>query len=764
MASVLSLEVITNKQRRENASQRWRQLQVAVASLVATSAFAAEKGGPVAAEESGGALEEIVVTAQRREQALQDTPLALSVMTSKDLVRSSTRDVSDLSGVIPGFVVGGKLTGGGNQALSIRGVTGQTVLTGTDTAVSVYLDGIYLSKPDAAFFTLADVERVEVLRGPQGTLYGRNATAGAINIITRTPSRDEWQGTFDASYGNYDSYQVQGYVGGPLAGGFSGSLSAVAAGHDGYFRNSANGRDANGQKSVTVRGKLRYLTEDERFEAVLSYDRTRETADLAYFHFGYGTPANFQYFGVSNPDETFVDWDDYNDDEHVSQGASLTMNYRPNKEWTFTSISGWRELTVETLYSVTPPGGFPAIGGQAIQSINNSKYGPALSQEFRAVYDGDRIKFTGGLTYFQEDVRSHFGGAVRPLNSPPADLRTVATAPIVETDVKSYAAYAQVDWEFVDRFTATLGLRANHENRKMFEIFPAVPGQPTLNSKVKDDALIPKIGLTYRPSERLMFFASVAEGYQAPGQSYSANPPPTGVILEVAPEELTSFEAGFKSEWLDGRLRINATAFHYDYDPLQVRVTTGLNQFRIVNATAKVDGLEVEVAAALTPNLIFSANALALDARYTEFCGNAIPFDRPADCQLPGTTGGNNGVSRKGDPLNQAPDWQVNVGLNYNRPLDNGMNFTANASYSYQSEVSFTPGANRFARGEAFGRVNLRVGLTLANGLEIYAFGRNLNDEQSKQGVIYTFLVGNVLDAGQITPPRTYGAGVRYSF
>jgi iron complex outermembrane receptor protein len=738
------------------------RLVAAVSGVLAAAAASAQAGAP--RSDTAASLEEVVVTAQRREENLQETPITLSVLSSEDLARNATRDIADLSGRVPGLVIGGKLTGGGNQAISLRGVTGQTVLTGADTAVSVYIDGVYLSKPDAAFFTLADVERIEILRGPQGTLYGRNATAGAINIITRTPSSDAWQGSIDANYGNYGGYDARGYLGGPVGGGFSASVSVAAAGHDGYFRDFVTGSRENGQDSRTIRGKLRYATADGAFDAVLSYDRTSEDNDVAYFHFGYGTAATFQYFGVSNPDTTFVDWSDFNGGENLSQGASLTLNYRPSQQWTLTSVTGWRKLSVDTLYSVTPPGGFPAVGGQRVQSINHSDYGPAVSQELRAVYDGERVKATVGATYFQEDVRSHFGGGVRPMSAPIADLFTIATAPIVETDVKSYAAFAQVDWEFIDRFTATFGLRSNHEEREMFEVFPAVAGQPTLRSTVKDDKIIPKLGLSFQANDRLMFYASASEGYQAPGQSYSAIPPPAGRILEVEPEKLIAFEGGIKSEWLDGRLRVNATAFHYDYDPLQVRVTTGLNQFRIVNATAKIDGFEMDLAAAVTPDLVLTANVLALDAAYDEFCDSPIPFDRPTDCQLPGTAGGNNGVSRKGDPLNQAPDWQFNLGFNYRRAMQNGLTMTLDGSYSYQSEVYFVPGANRYARGEPLGRANLRVGVTLRNGVELYAFGRNLTDDQSQMGIIYTALVGNVLDAGQITPPRTFGAGLRYSF
>lgn len=739
-----------------------RRIPALVAGLFAAGAALAQQV-PADSSAATGSLEAVVVTAERHKANAQVTPISLSVLSDEALARANVNNLSDLSGYVPGLVVGEKLTGGGNNAITIRGVSGQNVLTGLDGAVSVYLDGVYLSKPDAAFFALADVERVEILRGPQGTLYGRNATAGAVNIITRTPSNTSWQGTVDANMGNYNSYSRRAYAGGPLGGGFAASISVASTGHDGYITNSADGTKVGGIDSDTYRAKLHFQTDDKKLEAILAYDRTRENQDMMVFQYGYGPANAFKWFGLSNPGVTFVDWDNYNYAKHVSDGSNLTLNYNLSDKWTLTSITGNRKMTVDAAYSVTPPGGFPAIGGLGIQSLNHSEYGPSLSQEFRAVYQGDRLKLATGITFFKEDVRSQFGGVVAPLNSPPGDMNKVATAPVVTTNVKSAAAYAQADWEFIDKYTATFGLRANKENRKMFEVFPAIAGQPTLSSEVSDNKLLPKLGLTYKPDERWMVYASRAQGYQAPGQSYVTSP--AIPILTVAPEKLISYEVGGKSEWMGGKLRINGAAFHYDYNPLQVRVTTGLNQFKIVNAGAKVDGVELDAAYALTRNWKLTGSVVAMHARYTSsFCDTAIPFDRPLDCQLTGTSGANNGVSRVGDPLNQAPDKQVNLGFSYRLPLNGGRTFTADGSYSFQSEMYFTPGKNVYARAEPIGRTNLRAGLMFANDVELYGFINNLDNKQTQQGMIYTALVGNVLSAGGISPPRTVGAGLRYSF
>lgn len=717
---------------------------------------------PAQAAEDNVGLDEIVVTAQRREENVQDTPLSVTAVSADDLRRTSTSTLTDLQ--VPSLVVGGKLTGGGNQPITLRGVTGQTVLTGLDSAVSVYLDGVYLPKPDSAFFSLADVERIEVLRGPQGTLYGRNATGGAINIVTRVPG-DELSGIFDVSYGEYGSYEGRAYLGIPLANGLSASVSLMATGNDGYFSNSiAPFEDLNSVDSLTGRVKLRYESEGGAFDATLSYDRTEEDADIAYFHYGFGPIGSPTYVGVSNPDQTFSTWSNFNYSEVVSQGYSLLMNYRPNEFWTITSVTGLRELDVHSGYSITPPGGFPVIAPNMIQSLNDSNYGPAITQELRAVYDGDTVKFTTGVSYFHDEVWSHFGGAVRPFDQPAANLDTIATAPVVETETTSYGVFAQLDWEFMPRWTASIGARGNREERSMHETFTAVVGQPTLDSNVEDDHLIPKVGLSYRPTDDLMIYASVSQGYQAPGQSYSTNP--VVPILEVDPEELTSYEIGVRSDWLDGRLRVNATAFHYQYDPLQVRVTVGLNQFNIVNAAAEVDGFEFEVAGRVTSDLTLFANGTLLNSEYTDFCDSPIALDAPSNCRLPGTgVGPNNGVSRVGNPLNQAPELQYTVGFNYEHPLPLGTTFNLDGSYSFIDEFFSAPAAlDPYLKTDSLGRLNLRAALSLDNGIEFYAFGRNLTNDQSQGSVLYTGLLGGILDVGQITAPRVIGAGVRYSF
>lgn len=223
--------------RQLGAQTRIAGLAVALACGVSNAAHAqSDATSGVAAVQDG----EIVVTAQRREQRLQEVPLAISAIGAEQLSDRGVTDISAITAVVPSVSITGNAGNGGFKLLSIRGLSGQAVPIGQSQTVAVYLDGEYLPRPDAAFFSLDDIERLEVLRGPQGTLYGRNSTAGAINIITRMPG-DRLEGGIDASYGNFDHVLVKGSLSGPLGGGFSAGISGSFEQRDGFFTNSVTG-------------------------------------------------------------------------------------------------------------------------------------------------------------------------------------------------------------------------------------------------------------------------------------------------------------------------------------------------------------------------------------------------------------------------------------------------------------------------------------------------------------------------------------------
>ena len=232
-------------------------------------------------EKRSDEVQTVVVTAQYRKERLQDIPISMSALSSEDLSRRSVTDLSSLSGLVPGLFISGSNGANGTNLISIRGISGQSQPIGAPQAAAVYLDGVYLSRPDAAFFGLDDVERIEVLRGPQGTLYGRNSTAGAINIITQDPG-DILRGSIDVNAGSYNSKNAKGSLSGPLGKGWSAGLSGSYSGADNYFVNGVTGARLDDATSSTLRGKLRYIAEGGAFDVLLSADTTKRDSQAPF--------------------------------------------------------------------------------------------------------------------------------------------------------------------------------------------------------------------------------------------------------------------------------------------------------------------------------------------------------------------------------------------------------------------------------------------------------------------------------------------------
>ncbi|MFT3755711.1 MAG: TonB-dependent receptor plug domain-containing protein [Pseudoxanthomonas sp.] len=288
-------------------------------------------------------LDSVMVTAQRRAERLQDVPISITAIGSEELALRHVNDLKSLSATVPGLLIAKAV---GTNIVALRGVSGMMPVPGASPGVAIYLDGVYLARPESGFFALDDVERIEVLRGPQGTLYGRNSTGGAINIITRDPD-DEVRGGFDLSLGNYSSRNFKGSLSAPLGGGFSAGVSAAIEGRDGYFTNPVTGHDLEGRDSYTIRGKLRYASPEGAFDAVLSADEARVKSSSAYQALYSGmSPLNAVYVGLGAPYEVPVDaaTESLLRVDVRTSGVGLTMNYAPNENVAFTSVSGYRKF------------------------------------------------------------------------------------------------------------------------------------------------------------------------------------------------------------------------------------------------------------------------------------------------------------------------------------------------------------------------------------------------------------------------------------
>lgn len=681
---------------------------------------------------------EIVVTAQRRAERLQDVPIAISALGSDSLEKRGIVDLSSLRGSIPSLTISGFAGVNASNLVSIRGVSGQALAIGASQATAIYLDGVFLPRSDAAFFVLDDMERIEVLRGPQGTLYGRNATAGAINIVTRAPGKD-LEGGVNVSYGNYDSISARGFISSPLTSNLSAGLSASYEANDGYFTNTVTGNRVRGRDALTTRAKLRY-DNGAGFDALVSGDYSRIHAHGFYKNLYDGGVLT----GIGDPKFVSTDVEDFSGVDTDIGGAALTMNFKISDSLTLTSISSWRTLKTVSMYD----GDGSAVPALRVYSVNNSD---TLNQELRAMYDGGSFRFTVGGNYFREKADLRFQvnpGPVLGLNPSPFDT----------SELDALAAFGQFEYDLAEKLTVVGGLRFNYEKRKFsIDYSKALPTPGLLlTGQVSDDILLPSFGLNYKPSRDVLLFVKFSKGYQAPG----FNPAPgarTTIPNIFGAETLNAYEVGLKSQFLDRRITLNLAGFFYDYKDMQVRSSAEAGVISVLNAaSATAKGVEAEMVVRLTPNLTFSGHVTHAQLTYDKYCEPLAPGSPQADDPLCSV-----GVAdRSGNYLNQAPRWSGGVNVDFTKDVAEGYEFNANLSYSFESKVFFTA-ANEVPGHNGWHRLDLRAGLTLPNGVEVFAYGRNLTDDRY---VAYANRFNPTIVQAAISDPRTYGFGVKYRF
>lgn len=699
---------------------------------------------------------EILVTAQRYSERLQDVPISISAITGDQLAERGITDLKALSGTVPSLFISGSAGLNGSNIISIRGLSGQPLAIGASQATAIYLDGVYLPRPDAAFFALDDLERVEVLRGPQGTLYGRNATAGAINIITKTPG-DRIEGGIDASFGNYDAIQAKGSLLFPIGGGFSGGVSGSYSRHDGYFVNSATGNRVEGNEAYTVRGKLRFEGADRRFSGLLSADISRNDGSIFF--------ENIVDTGIGDP---FVIPSDALSEARSrvlvkSSGIGLTLSLQASDAVELTYVGGYRHFTNSSAYDVDgsaagtffPPFGPPPARFNIFSvSRNESK---AYTNEFRVHYGSDALRATvGANAYINEQS---FGSA--------PSLPTVIVQPnnpIAKDKLLALAAFGQVEWTLADRLTLVGGLRFNREERNFsVDYSKANPALPNLSGRQSDNAVLPAAGINFQMTPDVLLYAKFGQGYQSPG--FNGSTPATALAPNTFnAEHMDAYEVGIKSQFLDRRLTFNAAAFHYDYSDIQVRSTITVGQVSIFNAAAgKIGGIEASLSARLIDGLTLSGNLTYLDARYTSFCEAALtgnPANGSPVCTT-GTAGPNDGFDRAGKRLNQAPKWQGGANLDFDQEIDGFGRLHALVSYSASSTVYYTTANELLASSGKVSRLDARLGLTIGEGPELYLFGRNLTNSSY---VDLALRANAFLAPVHVSEPRTYGVGLRYKF
>jgi iron complex outermembrane receptor protein len=720
-------------------------------------------GAPLTAnaQDTATGVDEVVVTAQRREERLQDVPISIAALNPQAMAAQLISDVSDLRGKVAGLSITSWAGSNASNLVSIRGISGQPLPIGANQATAIYLDGVYLSRPDAAFFGLDDVERLEVLRGPQGTLYGRNATAGAINIITRAPTRT-LVGGLTASYGSYGTYDVRGSISGPLSEHLAFGLSGNFGGHGNYYTNTFTGNKVGDKRKVTGRAKLRYESDSGAFDATLSVDAS-ETSGPDYYKSGINAAG--AYIGIGNPKLISTSLREDLFKHYIrATGAALVANYKLSDSLTATSVTSWRHVSTGSIWDNS--GTAPSTSVAAIFNKSN-----AFSQEFRSVYTGDKLTVTAGVNYYNEKANLAYS-----VNAPPAPDGTLA--PYDNSFNEAWAAFAQAEYKLTDQLTATAGLRYNYDRRSFiidYRYAGPIPAGIGFG-RIHDSVVLPAFGLNYKPTQDTMVYAKVSQGYQAPGFNFLPgipNPPVNPVTGQRNPpamntfdaEKMWAYEVGFKSQWFERRLTFNMSGFYYDYLNINVRDTISPGVALVSDAgKASVKGVETELTWKIIDGLSLNGRVTYAKSEYKDYCqpiSGGTPISSDAACTSIRTGVGLPGADRSGNRLPNSPAWSGGVGLEYTRPIGD-MQLSASVTYSFETKAYFNA-VNEIAvsNGDGWQRVDARVGLELPNEVELFAFGRNLTNDQYFGYVVRT---GPRNLFGTLSDPRIYGVGLKYRF
>lgn len=709
------------------------------AILIASPAFAQETGGAEGVER-GDVLEAVVVTAQRREENLQDVPISITTLSASALEAGGVSSVEDLSVAAPGLVMTRQLRG---STPFIRGVGTGSVAPGNESPVAQYVDGVYYMSPIGNIFSFNNVERIEVLKGPQGTLFGRNATGGLVNVITRDPSETP---TLEASvgYGDYETYMGSVYA--------SAGSERVAADlavvyrdqNEGYGKNLTTGEEVNREDEIGVRSKVLWKpTDNDRL--TFSADWSENKGDMGLTRSAYpgsllvgSTPLRGSVYDTQGSFPTRVE-------SFPTWGVSL--KYQHSFDWgEFQSLTSHRDQSSLTLLDqdATP---LPFVGVRMRES------NVWQQQEFLLMGDVDRLNWTTGLFLF--DSTSEYA----PIQLASDVVPTLNSVTYPTQDTRSYAAFAQGTYAIRDTTSVTVGLRYTVDERDFAARQLAGPGHPAgqgaLVATAFADKSFPKLTWRFAIDQKLGDDALIYASYNRGFKSGVYN---TGSITSpvVDPETLDAIEVGLKSEWFDHRLRFNVAAFDYDYEDMQLqRVVTGT--LVILNAAeGKMRGADIE--AVLLPPMPVGELQLTLGASFLDTEYTSFP-DGPQS--IPNPTGGNRTIATdlSGNDMIRAPDWTTSLGVDYSMPV--GASKLGIAASYYRNDGFFWEPDNRL-RQDPYEVVNAQLSLAFGSEQQyrIRAFGKNLTD--SRYGSYVSG--GAVGDLVAPAPPRTYGVAfdIRY--
>lgn len=778
------------------------RLARAIALVLASGA-----AGTAAAEEptrqSTYALEEVTVTAQRRLESAQSVPISLTALDAGQIEKSFSRDIQGVANLAPNLIVDPTL-GNGTASISIRGLQLNDVEKSFDPAVAVYLDGIYLANTTGALLQMYDAEAVEVLRGPQGTLFGRNTIGGLIHIRRAKPT-GEFGGKLAVNYGRFDQVDARAVLNFPSIAGdtLATKLSLTYQDGGGYFKNVSRGKDEGDTEFLGVTFSALWEPSED-FEAVLTLDYfdddtpTRPVTSLTQpgelfcqppaFPIGCGEPktnGTWHRRPTTTLDQkAFVE----------TKAATLNASWQLTDAHKLVLVSGWRDMDEDAVQE------FDGVAAPVFWT-RRPQTSDQLSAELRLESDfGASVRSVFGAYYFNNEYElNQRTDSPAFFGDPTAPGGIAYSARNFTQEVDAYAVFGQVDWNVTDRWILSLGGRYSREKKTAagteFLFFNGVglvpiisygndPSRPAYEDEYQDpltgetkiadgDATFskftPRVNLTYKIDDSKLVYATYSKGYRSGGFNGRASGPVT--LGPYDPEEVETIEVGAKTQWLDNRVRFNAALFTTDYsdkqedvvfpDPVAVTVTLVQNA-----GAASIDGAELELVAVPAQGLTLGFNVGLLDASYDRWL-------------VPGIAGGL--VDKSGFELRRAPEFTAAANAVYEQPLQNGNYLVYSVNYSYKDDYYIIantvqrPEAQDSGKVDAFGLLDASITYD-ARTWSVSLWGKNLTDEDYflhvlDVGTNYAsgpnnspVVVPGLWTFGTINPPRTYGIELQYKF
>ncbi|MBB4631984.1 TonB-dependent receptor [Sphingosinicella soli] len=761
-----------------------RIVLMAGASLLSSAAWAQQEA-PVAlpqAEEALG-LDEILVTARRRTESLQSVPVSVTALSNESLRAQSIQRVTDLTTTTPNLTVSNPNGSATSTIIAIRGQVQTDIISTLDPSVGTYVDGIYLARPYGANIDLVDVERVEVLKGPQGTLFGRNTTGGALNIITADPKMGEFSGLVRATYGNYEQTNGEVVLNVPLSDKISFRGAGQYAHNKGFAKNLFDGKRLGSDNSFSVRGKLRAQPADA-LDMVLSVSHFRvnqATNPQRLIEFEPGGIAEIYVGLVSGGTDdiaNYVNLPFYQTSlgfPHKSYARATNAQLTSTLDTgigTFKSIVGYRATDAHSSIDLD------ATPYQILDTRTRIKGFEQYSGELNltSAAFNDKLVFTTGLFAFYESGNDGSSTIALPLFSPGT------SDTYVDVTATSYAAYFQGTFSFTDQFSFTGGIRYSTDHKTMSPTVRNNVGTPLeacvlpigfqgdncrTTFKRRDNGVSYTAGLEYKPVAGILIYGKTSRGFRSGGFNQRGS-----TFIETfagfEPEEVTDYELGFKSDLFDRRVRLNLAAFYSDYKNIQrstpVALAGGAIGTIVGNAASgHVSGGEAELTVLVADELRLSGRAGYTNAKYDEYPYNQID-----------PLGVITVLDRSNEPFQNIPKWTLGGSINYNRTIGSGT-FNAFIDYSYISKRyglfgvrADDPDATAISASKVvmagYGLISTRVSYAMDSGLELAVFARNLANKKYDDYKEDLVPFGLGLVNQQSAPPRRYGIEATYRF